>query len=373
MGIETILGAGSSIVGGMMGSDAAEDAADAQIQASREATRAQREMFDKQVELQKPWRDAGGLGLNRLAYELGLSKTPVYSTAGPMETEAQIRQRLQSQYMRSATPGAAAPAPAAAPVDPNVLSLERIIQMQGGTPQTGPATWMNGNDSTGINGFAPAPSGAAPTLDQAGLDAAVQAELQRQQAALAAQGASADYGGAEYGNLLKTFGKDDFEADPGYAWRKEEQERALLRSAAANGGVGSGKYLKDAMKYSGGLAAQEYGAAFDRFNVGQTNKFNRLASISGIGQTAANQTGAAAANFGAQMGNNIIGAGNAQAAGRIGGANALMGGIGQGVSMYQQNSLMNQFGGGYGGTPINGGGGFGTGASFGNQDYGQYF
>jgi hypothetical protein len=72
------------------------------------------------------------------------------------------------------------------------------------------------------------------------------------------------------------------------------------------------------MNYNQGLASQDYGAAFDRFNVGQTNQFNRLAAISGIGQTAANQTGSAASNFGSQIGSNIIGAGNAMAAGQVG-------------------------------------------------------
>jgi hypothetical protein len=107
--------------------------------------------------------------------------------------------------------------------------------------------------------------------------------------------------------------------------------------------IGSGRFLKDAMRFNQGLASQDYGAAFDRFNVGQTNIFNRLASAAGIGQTAANQTGAAASNFGSQIGSNIIGAGNAMAAGQVGSANAFNNAIGQGASMYQQNQLMNRF------------------------------
>jgi hypothetical protein len=96
------------------------------------------------------------------------------------------------------------------------------------------------------------------------------------------------------------------------------------------------------MRFNQGLASQDYGAAFDRFNVGQTNTFNRLASIAGIGQIAANQTGAAASNFGSQIGSNIIGAGNATAAGQVGSANAINNGLSQGTSMYQQNSMMNR-------------------------------
>lgn len=53
---------GSSI----LGSEASGDAADAQLQGSRESTAAQERMFNKQVELQEPWRKAGEDALNKL-------------------------------------------------------------------------------------------------------------------------------------------------------------------------------------------------------------------------------------------------------------------------------------------------------------------
>jgi len=346
-GAVAMIGAGATVASGMMAADAAGDAADTQAASADRATDAQRQMFERQVELQAPWREAGGAGLNRLAFEMGLSPTGFYGPGGaapaPIETEAQIRARLRADFPVQQAQGPS-----------NTMTQQQMP--------------MSAFYTEGLMGTPPPPtaSGAAP-YDSA-YEAAVQAELARQQtlAQSNAQATAAAGSDPNYGNLLRTFGAADFEADPGYAFRKEEQERALMRSAAAQGGVGSGKFLKDAMRFSGGLAAQEYGSAFDRFNVGQTNKFNRLASLSGIGQTAANQTGAAAANFGAQMGNNIIGAGNARAAGQVGAANALNGAIGQGTSMYQTNQLMQQL------NRPSGGGGFGTGAAFGNQDYGQF-
>jgi hypothetical protein len=167
----------------------------------------------------------------------------------------------------------------------------------------------------------------------------------------------------------------DFQADPGYQFRMEEGQKALERSAAAKGGLFSGSAIKDTLRFGQGLGAQEYGAAFDRFNVQNANTFNRLASISGIGQTAANQTGAAMQNYGNNASNNILGAGNAQAAGYVGAANGISGGISQGISSYQNNQLMNRlFPSGGGSYASTGGGssGFGTGSSFGNQDMGQY-
>ena len=42
------------------------------------------------------------------------------------------------------------------------------------------------------------------------------------------------------------------------------------------------------------------------------------------------------------MASNIIGAGNAQAAGKIGQANAIAGGVGQGINFYQNQQLINR-------------------------------
>jgi hypothetical protein len=46
--------------------------------------------------------------------------------------------------------------------------------------------------------------------------------------------------------------------------------------------------------------------------------------------------------LGQQLGSNIIGAGNAQAAGTIGSANAIVGGLGQGINFYQNQQLLNK-------------------------------
>lgn len=57
----------AAIVGtSLLGADASGDAADAQLQGSRESTAAQERMFNKQVELQEPWRKAGETALNKL-------------------------------------------------------------------------------------------------------------------------------------------------------------------------------------------------------------------------------------------------------------------------------------------------------------------
>jgi hypothetical protein len=79
-----LVGAGASLIGGMMASSASEKASNAQVAASEKATGIQKEsadkqlalqekMFNKQIDLQEPFRQAGLTGQNRLLDVLGLS------------------------------------------------------------------------------------------------------------------------------------------------------------------------------------------------------------------------------------------------------------------------------------------------------------
>lgn len=102
----------------------------------------------------------------------------------------------------------------------------------------------------------------------------------------------------EIGNLVrpggeysKKFTMADFQADPGYDFRMKEGLRALGNSAAARGGALSGGAIKESLRYGQGLASQEYGDAFNRFYKERDNRFNQLASLANIGQTAVTETG----------------------------------------------------------------------------------
>ena len=67
---------GSSLVSGAVGMSAASKAAKAQTQAADQSAALQREMFNKQVELQAPFREAGLTAQNKLLGYLGLSGAP---------------------------------------------------------------------------------------------------------------------------------------------------------------------------------------------------------------------------------------------------------------------------------------------------------
>ena len=134
----------------------------------------------------------------------------------------------------------------------------------------------------------------------------------------------------------------DYEQDPGYQFRLREGQKTLDRGAAAQGRWDSGRSMKDSQRFVQDQASQEFGNSWNRWNTNQTNKFNRMASVAGVGQTAAAANQAAGSNYGNQAAANITGIGNARAAGQVGQANAWSNAIGQGLSMYSQNELMNR-------------------------------
>jgi len=199
------LSAGGSILGGLFGSSAAKKASKAQLQAAREAMALQERMFNQQVALQEPFRQAGLTTQNELLRQMGLSG-----------------------------------------------------------------------------------------------DAASQG----------------------YGNMLRDFSAEDFQADPGYAFRLQEGLKGMDRQAAARGGLISGGALKAAQRYGQEMGSQEYQNAYNRYNQNRGTRYNMLTGQQAVGQGAANTQGQAAGNYGQQAGETLMNMGNARASGYMGQANA---------------------------------------------------
>ena len=103
----------------------------------------------------------------------------------------------------------------------------------------------------------------------------------------------------------------NFMTDPGYEFRRSEGERAVSAGASARGGLLSGGTGKALTRYGQDYASNEY-----------TNVYNRISNIAGLGQSAAANSGNAAMQAGAYMGNAASNAGNASAYGAIGAGNA---------------------------------------------------
>jgi hypothetical protein len=214
--------------------------------------------------------------------------------------------------------------------------------------------------SAGVGAYsASQASQAQANAAQQGIDAQErmfqkQTELQEpfRQAGISAQNRLLDYMGLGqdpnapgFGRYTGDFGMADFQADPGYAFRLAEGQKALDRSAAARGGLQSGAALKAAARYGQDMGSQEYTNAFNRYQTNRANQLNPLQSLMGAGQTSAN----ALTNAAGQNATNLMqGYGNmgaARASGYMGMGNALTGALNQGTNAYMQSQLINQLGG----------------------------
>lgn len=176
-----------------------------------------------------------------------------------------------------------------------------------------------------------------------------QAGLTTQNELLRQLGLSGDAGTAGYGSLMRDFGMDQFQADPGYAFRLSEGMKAMDRAAAARGGLISGAALKAGQRYGQEMGSQEYQNAFNRYQTERAQRYNMLTGQQAVGQEATGAQGAAAQGYGAAGSELLTGMGNARASGYMGTANALSGALqGVGSAFMQGAMLKNMFPGGGG-------------------------
>lgn len=326
--------AGGAIVGGLLASDgaksaaktqsaAADRAAEAQLQAARESNQLQGQIFDRQAQLQEPFRATGLAAQNRLMTLLGLAPiTPTNQLQ--MASAAAPRRTGGGGLMAGGVAGMVANAVENSPIGSSVPELSPIAQYAVGGDPRDPA----------------------------------------------------------FGSLMRDFSMADFQADPGYQFRQDQGMQAIDR---LYGGRQSGRAMKDAMRFNQGLADQSYQDAFNRFQTNRANKLQPLQSLAGLAQSSSNAIGSAADNYGTNVGNTLMGAATRSQEALMGGANArassyLNQGTNWANTVNQLGALgarnwtpntMNSLQASFSQTPI-GGSGFGTGLAYGNQDLGSY-
>ena len=129
------------------------------------------------------------------------------------------------------------------------------------------------------------------------------------------------------GDLTRMFTAQDLETQlaPNYQFMLSQGLGAV--NQGANVGGGGSNITRGAIKFAQDYARNAYQDALNNYRLQQGDIYNRLAGIANTGQ----QAQQAAANTAAQMGSNIsqlgIGAAQAQAAGQVGAANAMAGGL----------------------------------------------
>ena len=148
-----------------------------------------------------------------------------------------------------------------------------------------------------------------------------------------------------------SFSGVDLQNDPAYRFNLDQQNEAIQRSAAARGGLLSGGTQQDLARATSGYASNQfqqsytnalaaYQQAYSQFENQQGNTFNRLASLAGLGESAAAGTanaglGASQINAGTTantantLANLTTAQGNAAGAATIAGGNAIAGALNQ--------------------------------------------
>ena len=217
MGFTAAAIVGSALIGGAVSSRAASKAAKAQTQAADQAAQVQRETFERQVELQEPFRQAGITSQNELMRLLGI-----------------------------------------------------------------------GGDATA----------------------------------------------ADYGALTRGFTPEQMQMDPGYAFRLAEGEKALERMQAARGQLLGGGAVRAGVRYGQEMGSQEYMNAFNRAQALMGTRIGALGSLYGGGLATAQQVAGQAGQMGTNVGNLMMGAGQARASGYLGQSNALAQALGQAATGY---------------------------------------
>lgn len=109
------------------------------------------------------------------------------------------------------------------------------------------------------------------------------------------------------GEFSQKFTADNFkDLDPGFDFRLQQATKALDRSAAAKGGALSGGSLRSLTRYSQGMAEDDFGKAFDRFETQKNDRFNQLSNVANFGQNANGQMISAGSQFGVPQSQNLI-------------------------------------------------------------------
>lgn len=146
------------------------------------------------------------------------------------------------------------------------------------------------------------------------------------------------------------FNADDLKSNlaPNYQFQLDQGLGAVKNAGNLQSGLISGNTLKGINDYAQNFAGNSYQQAFNNYNAQQSNIFNRLSSIAGLGQTANQTTATAGTAAAGNAGNALLAGGAAQAAGTIGQANAISGGLNNAASWYALPSFLNGGGGGGG-------------------------
>ena len=341
--IAAIAAVGGGLISGMF----SQSAAGTQAQSAQAATQAELQMQQNAINQVSPWRNAGMSALNQYSQLLGLGPVDMSSPASnPYGGGNQIPMGGGApggnypNYGGGTVGGASAGEGATSPSGPGGSGSDA-----GGTgaPGSGSGSGMGTSyqirpgtqaSSTGP-AYMPTPGGGAQQIITGG-----------SQTATGGPGPTSTGGAAPStvagGNPAQNINQWLTQL-PGYQFTLGQGMNAIENSAAARGMQLSSNNLQNLEQYGQGLAGTTFNQWLDRLNNLSTQGANAsTGNATNIMQTSG------------MIGSNIIGAGNAQAAGQVAMGNALTSGTSDAMNNYLQQQMLssllrNQGGGGGGG------------------------
>lgn len=273
---------GGSLIGGM----AAGDAADAQAGASREQIAESRRQFDAVQKLLMPYATTGTDALSQQRALLGLGALPSGGFAGGVTAE-QLRAQLLPQFTTGTAGGG-----------------QYVPMLMGGGSDAG--TWTEPVWQ----------AGAPQTIDEAGLQAAINQQMQAQQQQQGAMGTA---------DQQQAAAVSKFENSPYFQAITRQAENAILQNTAATGGLRGGN-VQGALSSTRPILLQNL---IDK-------QLANLSGLTSIGQNAAAGVGNAGMTTGAQVNQSLGQLGAAQAGGILGQSNATIGALGNIGGLFAQ-------------------------------------
>jgi len=290
--------AGASLVGAAISSNAATSAADTQAAALRSGQQVTQNEFNTITAQEQPFLQSGYGSMNQLNYLMGTS-------GGGASQQVPQQPAYTGNYGNN----------------PSNVAPGGYIQTTGQNGPGGPgANTGNRQLQVGPGGATGAPAGATAATGTVPVGTAPAPP----------PGQSVPGG---YGSLNQPFTADMMKQySPAYQFQLQQGSQGTLNNASMNQGSESGAAMKDLIGYNQNLANTSFNNAFNQYQSQQTNTYNRLLGVSTLGQNAAANLGTQGTQLSANQSQLMASQGAAQAAGQIGSANAISGGI-QSASM----------------------------------------
>ena len=285
--------AGGAIVGSYVSGNAAKDAANTQANASKSAADSSLAQFNTINSQQAPYRQSGYGALNALNTYLGIAPP---SAVAPEQSQSNFD---AAAYMAA---------------NPDVASNKKY-----GSNAWGHYVKYGQGEGRKFTG----------TKDYQNQYADYQKQLD-----LVSSGAYKS--DPTYGQFTHQFNANDLNANlaPNYQFMLEQGLGQTKNLANSTGGVIGGNALQGLNTFAQNYSKNAYQDAFNNYTANQTNIFNRLASIAGLGQTSLNTTANAGTNATNSHNNFMTSAAAANAAGTVGQANAISSGVNTLANLY---------------------------------------